>query len=122
MEQPNQATRPVANEDGVVIRPALETLARLQQGTLMDRLSVELNRVVQAVQENSQGKGGSVQLVLKIDKNKRLPNAVYITAAVAGKAPEDPPETDMFFTDDDGNLHIRNPSQRDIFESGPQGV
>lgn len=104
------------------IRPIMETLARLQEGKLMDRLSIELNRVVKGVAESTTGKGGTVTLTLKIDPIKRISNGVYVAADVKGKAPEDPPEASMFFYDDDGSLHSRNPLQRDAFEDGLKGI
>lgn len=112
----------LSNEDGVMIRPALEVLSRLRRGQVMDLLSIELNRVVNGVKDCQSGKGGTVTLTLKVDPVKKQQNAVFIQAAVKGKAPEDPPESDLLFYDDDGNLHTRNPNQSDIFENGPAGV
>ena len=107
-------------EDGVVIRPALEVLARLRGGKTMDLLSQELNRVVNAIRESSSGKGGEVILRIKIDPTKKISNAVTIQALIIGKAPEDPPMSDLMWFDDDGNLHTRDPNQHDMF--GPRGV
>ena len=106
------------------LRPALEVLSRLRRGSVMDLLSVEINRVVLGVKDCTTGKGGQVTLTLKIEPVKKATanNAVFIQAAVAGKAPEDPPDSDLLFYDDDGNLHTRDPNQRDIFEDGPQGL
>lgn len=113
---------PLANADGVAIRPALEVISRLRQGQVMDLLSVELNRVVNAVKDSQTGKGGSVTLTLKIERVKKFPNAVDVQVVISAKAPEDPPPSDLLFYDDDGNLHTRNPNQRDIFEDGLKGV
>ena len=119
---PEQDRPPVATEDGVAIRPALEVLSRLRGGQVMDLLSIELNRVVQGIRMSETGKGGSVTLALKIEPVKKFPNAVSIQAVIVGKAPEDPPQSDLLFHDEDGNLHTRNPSQRDIFEDGLRGI
>lgn len=113
---------PPATEDGVLIRPALEVLGRLRRGQVMDLMSVELNRVVNGVKDCQTGKGGKVTLTLKIDPVKKQQNAVFIQADIKGVAPEDPPESDLLFYDDDGNLHTRNPNQKDIFDDGPTGV
>lgn len=112
----------LVDEHGVVVRPALEVLARLRGGNLLDAFSLELNRVVNAVKDNAAGKGGSITLTLKIDRLQKHPNAVQIVAKVGSKAPEDPPATDLMFYDNDGNLFTRNPNQRDFFETGPQGI
>lgn len=110
-------------DDGVVIRPALEILGRLRNGTLLDALAIEINRVVTGVKNCETAKpAGTVTLTLKIEQVTKVHNAVAIQAIVAGKAPEDPPETSLFFYDEDGNLHTRDPQQRDIFEDGPRGV
>jgi len=114
---------PVHDENGVVVRPALEVLAQLKEGRLLDELSLELNRVVKGVRDCSQSKPGKVTLTLTIEPlKKHTHNAVSIRPQVVGKAPEDPPESTMMFFDDDGNLHVRNPRQRDAFEDGPRRV
>lgn len=113
---------PVANDDGVVIRPSLELLSRLRNGQVMDLLSLEINRVVNGVKDSSTGKGGTVTLQLKIEPVKKQQNAVFVQAAIVGKAPEDPPDSDLLFYDDDGNLFTRNPRQGDIFDEGPESV
>lgn len=109
-------------EDGVPIRPALEVLSRLRRGQVMDLLSIELNRVVTGVKDSSSGKGGTVTLTLRIEPLKKQRNAVLIQANIVGKAPEDPPESDLLFYDQDGNLHTRDPNQHDIFDDGPTAV
>lgn len=121
-EHADEERAPAANADGIEVRPALEVLSRLRQGQVMDLLSIELNRVVNGVKDCETGKGGTVTLTLKIEPVKKVANAVAIQALVAGKAPEDPPSTDLLWYDEDGNLHTRNPNQKDIFEDGPKSV
>lgn len=111
-----------ATEDGVMIRPALETLAKLRGGALMDNLSIALNEVVAAVRDCESGKGGHVNLKIKIEPVKKFPGAVSLQAIVDTKCPVDPPQSDLMFYDDDGNLHTKNPRQRDIFEGGPKSA
>lgn len=111
-----------ATEDGVVIRPALEVLSRLRKGRVMDLLSVELNRVVTGVKDSNAGKGGTVTLTLAISPVQKQQNAVFIQAKIVGKAPEDPPDSDLMFYDDDGNLTTHNPMQRDLYDDGPTGI
>lgn len=104
------------------IKPALAVLGQLRGGQVMDLLSVELNRVVNGVAECAANKAGTVTLTLTVTPVMKQTNAVFIQAKVVGKAPEDPPDSDLLFYDGDGNLHTRNPNQRDIFEDGPTGV
>ncbi len=103
-------------------RPALELLNRLRRGQVMDLLSKEINRIVNAVKDTTSGKGGVVTLSLKIDPIKKVCNAVQIQAVVTGKAPEDPPTVDLLWYDDDGNLYSRDPNQGHLFEDGPQAL
>ena len=77
----------IANEKGVIVRPALELLNRLRRGQVMDLLALEINRVVNAVKDTTSGKGGTVTLALKIDPLKKIANAVQIQAVVLGKSP-----------------------------------
>lgn len=113
---------PLADDNGVLVRPALEVLSRLRSGKVMDMLALEMNRVVSGVKDSQTGKGGTVTLTLKINPIKQKQNAVLVVATITGKAPEDPPESDLLFYDDDANLHTRNPMQSDIFDDGPRGV
>jgi len=116
------ADEAIPNEHGEYVRPVLEVLSRLRKGQVMDLLSLELNRVVNGVKDCQAGKAGTVTLTLKIEPVKKQQNAVFIQANILGKAPEDPPTSDLLFYDDAGNLHSRNPNQRDIFEDGPLSV
>jgi hypothetical protein len=68
------------------------------------------------------GKGGEVSLRLKVERAKNSDTAVLIEAHIAGKSPTEPVGADLLFVDDDGNLHTRNPYQRDAFEDGPAAV
>ena len=119
-KQPEPGRDEIHDEPGA-IRPALELLSKLRGGNVMDLISVELNRVVNGVKDCKDGKkAGTVTLTLKISKIARAHRALAIQATVVGKAPEDPPDYDLMFYDDDGNLHTVNPDQSDMFENGPQ--
>lgn len=109
-------------EDSRNVRPALELLARLRGGNVMDLVAIEIARVVKGVSESKENKGGQVALTLKFSKVKRAHRALAIQALVVGKAPEDPPDYDLMFYDDDGGLHTTNPEQDDMFGNGPQGL
>ncbi|HNP65796.1 MAG TPA: hypothetical protein PKH39_17825, partial [Woeseiaceae bacterium] len=119
-----QVDEPVvlATKDGVCVRPVLEVLSKLRGGNVLDLLSIELNEVVNAIKASESGKGGAVTLTLKINRVKKIPDALEIIAEISGKAPQYPPRSDLMFYDDDGNLHTRNPNQGDIFDNLPRGV
>ena len=101
-------------------RPALELLSRLRKGQVMDLLAIEIQRVVKAVEDTTTGKGGTVTLTLKINPVSKIANAVQVQAAIIGKAPEDPPTSDLLWHDHDGNLFPRDPNQGDML--GPRGT
>lgn len=128
--KPEQIPETEATADGILheearleIRPALELLSRLRGGNVMDLIAIELNRVVNGVRECSDSKkAGTITLTLKVSKIPKAHRAVSVQAIVVGKAPEDPPDYDLMFFDDYGNLHTKNPEQRDIFDDGPRGT
>lgn len=114
----------ITAEDRIGVRPIVPILNQLHGGALFDRMSVELARLVTEVVHNSSGKGGKLILELSIDK----PNAkmhltgreIVLTANVKSKAPDDPPDAHIFYFDDEGGLHLRDPYQQKMF-SGPNG-
>lgn len=119
---PDDDRLPVANEHGVEVRPALEVLSRMRGGRVLDLLALELNEVVRAVKDSESGKAGKVTLTIDIKPIKKIPDAVELVGTITGKAPKDPPPSDLMFADDDGNLHTRNPRQGDLLDRKPRPV
>lgn len=73
-----------------------------------------LRRLVEAVRET--GKKGSVTVKVDVAPLKDAEGMVTVTVNVAEKLPITPPRPAIFFTDDDGNLSRRDPSQRTLFD------
>lgn len=111
---------PVNDNDGVAIRPIQETLARLREGRIYDLMSLELNKVVKAVRDT--GKAGKMTLTIDVKPVKKIAGALELTAEVNGKLPKLEASSDLMFPDEDGNLYVRPPNQRDIFEDLPRPV
>ena len=102
------------------VRPAMEVLGRLRGGRVMEELAMELNKVVEGVLET--GKKGSVVLTINLTKIDAAPNGLVLKAEVDGKPPEMATATDVFFADENNNLFVNNPRQRDMFGQGPRPV
>lgn len=118
--RPNDTRPPVANEDGVEIRPIQETLSRLREGRVYDLMALELNKIVKAVRDT--GKPGKLTLTIDVKPVHKIAGALELVADVNGKLPKLDPSSDLMFPDDDGNLFVRPPNQRDIFDDGPHSV
>lgn len=116
----NENRPPVANDEGVEVRPILETLNRIRGGRTLDLMSLELNRVVKNVHET--GKKAVMILELEVKPVKKIEGAVEITADIRSKLAKIEPSSDLLFADEDGNLHTRNPRQGDIFDKPPRVV
>lgn len=103
----------MTDEKSREVRPALEVLARLRGGRVMLELSEEINTVVESVIKTR--KKGSVSMTLTFQPIDNAQNGVVVKADVDGKPPELAKATDVFFADDDFNLHSNNPRQRDLW-------
>lgn len=91
-------------------------IQRLRQGRLLTELHSELQRVVKAIAETTTMKAGQVTLTIDIAPAKQKRNVVIIRGTVKGKCPEDPPDTDLFFFDEEGDLFDRDPMQSDLVD------
>lgn len=110
-------------EGRIGVRPILPILNQVHNGALFDRMSVELARLVTEVVHNTTGKGAKLILELSIDKPGAKMHLtgreILLTATLKSKAPDDPPDAHVFYFDDEGGLHLRDPYQRPMF-SGPK--
>lgn len=91
-------------------RPFTDILGDLGGGATLDQLTEHLAAVVSAVQET--GRSGSLTLTLKIQKNGDY--SVIITDDIKVKAPEPARAQALFFTDQGGTLHRKDPRQPDL--------
>lgn len=97
------------------IRPALETLDRLDGGKLLDKLAVAINEATGATR--ALGKKSvvtiSIEIALLTQQHVAEP-AVNITGKVDSKLPKSTPEGAIFFIDADNNPSTTTTRQRDL--------
>lgn len=97
------------------VRPALETLNRLNGGKLMDQLAVAINEATGAARHL--GKKSRVILTIDIalltQQNVAEP-AINMVGEVTTKLPKSTPEGAIFFVDDDNNPTSSTTRQRDL--------
>lgn len=121
-DQDEALDAPAPEPNGIRHMPAI--LGELQGGMLYNNMASELSRVVRDVANCQTGKGGSVTLELKVERLKKQNvnsgRAIILQATLKSKSPDDPPDANIFFFDDTGGLHLRDPDQHDLF-SGPRG-
>lgn len=92
------------------MRPFTDVLGELGAGQTLEDLSHRLAQVVQAVGDT--GKQGKVTLELTVAPNGH--GAVALADKITTKVPEPDRGTSLFFTDDDGGLHRRDPRQTEL--------
>lgn len=92
---------------------------------LMDRMAIAFAELVQDVSNNELGKPGEMVLKLTVarpDPKKGLKGReLFIGAEIRVKAPNDPPSSQVFYFDDEGGVHDRDPYQRQMFD-GPRSA
>lgn len=97
------------------IRPALETLAELDQGRFLDKLAVHIHDAVSAV--TMFGRPGKIVITLDVatlgQKNLTEP-VITIEADIASKLPKPEAPKALFFVDLDGNPTTKQQRQRDL--------
>lgn len=91
-------------------RPITDTLRLLNGGALIDELSVDMNKLVRAIDEN----GGTGKLVLEISVKKAAGGSVAVTGKHALKLPTVKPDETLLWPTVEGNLVIDNPNQRKL--------
>jgi hypothetical protein len=100
----------------------IAVLGELQNGHCLDNLERELRRVVRGVADSKTGKGGTVALTIRVEplrKGNIANRAMILQGVIVSKAPEDPPDNNVFFFDDNGGLHLQDPDQHQLF-TGPK--
>jgi len=91
------------------IRPFSDTLRELRRGDVLQELSVELNKVVEAVRRTQ--KDGSVTLTLKVGlASKSSDNAIMLTDIISSKLPR-ADSVSLFYATNDNNLQKNDPNQ-----------
>ena len=92
------------------MRPFTDVLAELAAGETASTLSADLADVVAAVKAT--GNAGEVTLKLTVKPNG--PHGVEIADKITTKVPKEDRGTTLFFTDDAGGVHRRDPRQQEL--------
>lgn len=90
----------------------IATIQGIRDGSLVAKLNDELQDVVASVIEH--GKSGALTLKIKVEKNGD--NAVTLTTDVTAKQAQATVGSAIFFADQGGNLHRRDPRQGDLLD------
>ena len=92
------------------MRPFTDILRELGAGQTLDTLTEDLSDVVAAVRAT--GKQGEVTLKLTVKPNGA--HGVAVADKITSKIPKEDRGETLFFTDDDGGLHRRDPRQDEL--------
>jgi len=82
------------------------------RGRTAHALSQKLVELVTAVREHK--RSGSLTIRLDLELVKDDPNRLYVIVDSTLKAPQPQPPCDFRYSDDDGNLHERDPRQMEL--------
>jgi len=97
------------------IRPALETLDRLDGGKLLDKLAVAINEATGATRFLGKKSRVTVTLDIALLTQQHVAEpAINITAEVSTKLPKSQPEGAIFFVDEENNPTSTTTRQRDL--------
>ena len=92
------------------MRPFTDVLGELGAGQTLDTLTDDLAEVVGAVKAT--GKNGELTLKLTVKPNGAY--GVSLADKITTKIPKEDRGETLFFTDDDGGLHRRDPRQEEL--------
>lgn len=85
------------------IRPALQTLAALEDGLFMDKLAVHIHDAVNAVTTFNKKATITVEISFAPLTKHMAEPVVTATGEISSKLPQPDPHQTMFFVDADGN-------------------
>lgn len=120
MNARTEEAAPLADENGVAIRPFTAVAAMMPTNPL-DELAIETARVTRAILESELNKpSGKITLVIDFGRAQNVADALILTSEIKVKMPKRPKAAGLLFADADGNLTDRNPNQRELF-TGPRG-
>lgn len=92
------------------VRPFTDTLRLLNGGGFIDEVSVDLNKLVRAIDEN----GGAGKLVIELTVKKAAGGSVAVGGKHVLKLPTVKPDETLLWPTTEGNLVLDNPSQQKL--------
>lgn len=94
-----------------------DILGQIRKGRLVEMASLEMAKLVQAV--DATNLPGKIQIELTVKPEKGGGSQKIISGKVTCKLPMEPIPEAMFFSDSEGDLHRQDPDQRNMFEEAP---
>jgi len=94
------------------MKPFTDVLREYRKGALADEATAELGKVVRSVMET--GQAGELTVKLKIKPQKGDRGIIIMSGEIAAKAPREALPDAIFYADDDGGLHRREPRQPEM--------
>lgn len=94
------------------MKPFTDVLREYRKGQLADEATDELAKVVKGVTET--GQAGELTVKLKIKPQKGDSGIIIVSGEVVAKTPREALPDAIFYADDEGGLHRREPRQADM--------
>lgn len=94
------------------MKPFTDVLREYRKGQLAEEATDELAKVVKSVMQT--GQAGELVIKLKVKPQKGDSGIIIMSGEVVAKAPRDALPDAIFYADDDGGLHRREPRQADM--------
>ncbi|MFQ3244985.1 MAG: hypothetical protein ACI9SP_001623 [Arenicella sp.] len=94
----------------MAVKQALDVLRELEDGKVLNDLSVDLNELIRQVRHCN--KAGSINLQIKINPVNNDTHNVTAEAAIKVSAPKLARKSTLFYTTPDCNLSRTDPAQR----------
>jgi hypothetical protein len=109
-------------QDGKMLsgRPITDVLRDHDKGAAVLQASEELAELVDAV--INEAKAGSLTIKITVSPNKKSKDVIFLGVETKLSKPKSTAPLSIFFTDDNGGLHRRDPRQKEIFEAAPGGI
>jgi hypothetical protein len=101
-------------------RPITDVLREHDKGAAVIQASEELAELVEAVTNES--KPGKLTITITITPNKKSKEAVFFGVETKLSKPKSTSPLSVFFTDENGGLHRRDPRQSEMFQAAPGGI
>ena len=100
---------------------ALRFLQMHNGGELLESLGKALMSVTKDVKGHTKAKAVGV-VAVRVNIQGAGGNTVEVSHEVGTKSPKTPGSSEVFFTDELGAFHERNPKQRELFNDGMTGL
>jgi hypothetical protein len=101
-------------------RPITDVLRDHDKGSAVHQATEELAQLVEAVTNES--KAGTLTIKITVAPNKKSKEVILFGVETKLSKPKQTAPLSVFFTDENGGLHRRDPRQAEIFQAAPGGI